>query len=98
MRYLYKGVPGKGKGRKKVYDGKVSWQSIDKRRWKQFDETEEWMAYEAVLYSVVLKQKVKVVYVEQKEGRRYEILISTDTAMKGKKYWPIIVCVFRLSF
>lgn len=94
MRYLYKGPKPKGPGRKKSYDGKVHWQSIDKRRWKPCYEDPELMAYEAVLWSVGLKQQLKVVYVKLKEAGRYEILVCTDTALRGEQ----VVSYYRLRF
>lgn len=94
MRYLYKGPPRKGPGRKKVYDGKVSWQALDKRRWKRCYEDEDLLAYEAVVWSVALKQQVKVVYVKFRERKGYAVLVSTDTAMAGET----VLHYYRLRF
>lgn len=100
MRYLYKGAQKKGKGRKKVYDGKVNWKNIDKRKWKKCREDKDgaWIAYEAVLYSIVLKRKVKVVHVEQVESGRYELLVSTDEGMKGDKVLQYYRLRFQIEF
>jgi hypothetical protein len=94
MRYLYKGVQSKGRGRKKRYDGKLNWQCIDKRRWKRCYEDDCIRAYEAVLYSVILKQQVKVVYVQSKDRNSYELLVCTDTTMEGQT----ILSYYRLRF
>jgi Transposase DDE domain len=95
MRYMYKGAQSKGRGRKKRYDGKVNWQCMDKRRWKLCYEDDHLKAYEAVLYSVALKQQVKVVYVQSKDRRdSYEVLLCTDTMMSGQK----VISYYRLRF
>jgi hypothetical protein len=94
MNYLYKGVQSKGPGRKKIYDGKVYWKKIDKRRWKLFYEDDDLLAYEAVLWSVTMKRNLKVIYVKAKEGNRYEILVCTDTDLMAEK----ILSYYRLRF
>lgn len=52
------------------------------------------MACEAVLWSVTIKQKLKVVYVKAKAGKGYEILVCTDTGMKGGE----VLSYYRLRF
>lgn len=94
MRYLYKGVQSKGKGRKKKYDGKVDWKGIDKRRWKVCYDDDALVAYEAMLWSVTMKRKLKVVYVKFKEQKSFGVLVCTDTEMEGKK----ILSYYRLRF
>jgi hypothetical protein len=98
MRYLYKGPQHKGPGRKKVFDGKVKWNSIDKRRWKVCFEDEDSIAYELVLWSVSLKRKVKTLYVCHKEKKSYAILISTDTALKGTRVLQYYQLRFQIEF
>ena len=94
LKYLYNGRQKGGKGRPKQFSGKVNLQNIDRRTWKVCHEDEELVAWEAVVYSVLLKRKVKAVYVESKERKGYEVLISTDVVMEGKK---ILAC-YRLRF
>jgi hypothetical protein len=94
LKYLYNGKQKGGKGRPKQFSGKVDLQSIDRRVWKVSYEEEEMVAYEAVVYSVLLKRKVKAVYVERKDRKGYEVLISTDVEMEGEK----VLTYYRLRF
>lgn len=98
MRYLYKGAQRKGPGRKKSYEGKVNWQALDKRRWKICFENEEMTGYEAVLWSVTLKRRVKAVYVQAKGRNRYEVLVSTDTQMEGEELLRHYRLRFQIEF
>lgn len=100
MKYLYEGEQSKSRGRKKAYAGKVVWQNIEKDKWKRCGEDVEagWEAYEAVLYSAVLKRKVKVVYVEHKESKRYELLVGTEEGMEGKEVLKYYRLRFQIEF
>ena len=94
LREVYKGVKSKGRGRPKVYGGKIDLKRIDKRKWKQCYQTEEMRGYERIVYCVTLKQQVKVVYLEKVESSGYEILLSTDRELSGCK----VVAYYRLRF
>ena len=94
LKYLYNGKQKGGKGRPKQFSGKVDLQNIDRRVWKVCYEDEEMVAYEAVVYSVLLKRKVKAVYVAHKDRKGYEVLISTDVEIEGEK----ILTYYRLRF
>jgi len=56
LRYLYKGPKRKGRGRPKVYDGKVDPKKLDKRRFKWVYEDKHVSIYQAQLYSWSLKR------------------------------------------
>ena len=94
MHYMYKGTQRKGPGRRKKYSGKVDWQGIDRRIFKLCYQDDELIAYEAVLWSVALKQQLKVVYVKAKERKGYEVLVCSDSEMAGEK----ILHYYRLRF
>lgn len=64
LRYLYKGDQNKGRGRPKVYDGKVDTKNIDKRRIRLFHEDEKCRIYSGILNSISLKRNIKIAYVE----------------------------------
>lgn len=94
LRYLYNGPKRTGKGRPKLYDGKVDCQSIDKRRIKIFDQDEELTCYSGLVHAVALKLKVRIVYVQQNKTGRYHILVSTDQQLEP----ALIVKYYRLRF
>lgn len=94
MQYLYHGPQGTGRGRTKQFDGKINWQSIDRRRWKICHEDEELIVYELVVWSVSLKQAVKALYVWKKDKERYAILVCTDIALMG----AVVLDYYKLRF
>ena len=64
LKYLYKGTKQQGRGRPKIYDGKVNVKKIDKRRAKLTQCTEQYRIYELEVYSVGLKRNIQLCYVE----------------------------------
>lgn len=73
LRYPYSGTKKNRRGRPKAYDGKVDCNHIDKRRIKKFDEDEQSVYYSGIVYCMALKQLVRVLYLQDKQSRRYEI-------------------------
>ena len=64
LKYLYKGKQSQTSGRPKKYDGKIKTKKIDKRRLKLVCENEDHKIYSGVVYSVGLKRKIRVAFVE----------------------------------
>jgi len=64
LNYLYNGPKKPGRGRSKKYDGKVNTKQIDKRRFKKVYQDETVIIYQAIVWSVILKRKINVAYVE----------------------------------
>ena len=85
LRYIYNGSKSKGRGRPKKYQGKVNTKNIDKRIFKKRYADEKIRIYEAVVYSVSLKRKIKVAYVEFLDKKGHVIMtkmfFSTDIKM-----------------
>ena len=79
FRYLYKGIQKGGKGRPRLYEGKVDTNAIDKRRIKCCYRDGEVKVYAAVVYAVQLKRKVLAAFVYNKDKLQPEIVVSTDT-------------------
>lgn len=94
MNYLYHGPKNSGKGRPKMFAGKVDFTNIDKRRWHKIYEDGEVSGYQAILWATRLRRRVKVVYVRSKGGTGYQLLVSTDEQMEGKT----IINYYRLRF
>lgn len=98
MLYLYKGAQHKGPGAKRKYSGKVNWKSIDRRVFRLCYQDEELMAYEAVVWSVALKQQLKVVYVKAMERKGYEVLVCSDSGIEGEKLLRYYRLRFQIEF
>ena len=94
LRYPYNGARKSGRGRPKAYDGKVDCYNIDKRRIKKFDEDEDAVYYSGIVYCMALKQLVRIVYLQDKQTKRYEIFVCTDTSLKPE----LILKYYRLRF
>jgi hypothetical protein len=94
LRYTYNGTKQSSRGRPKLYDGKVDCTSMDKRRIKKFAEDEEVIYYSGIVYCKALKQLVRIVYLQQKATKRYEIFLCTDTLIEP----GLIIKYYRLRF
>jgi hypothetical protein len=94
LRYPHSGVRKTGRGRPKAYDGKVDCNNIDKRRIKKFAEDEDALYYSGIVYCIALKQLVKIVYLQDKKTKRYEIFVCTDSLLKPE----LILKYYRLRF
>jgi hypothetical protein len=94
LRYTYNGTKQAKRGRRKLYDGKVDCTSIDQRRIKNFDEDDEVIYYSGIVYCKTLKQLVRIVYLQHKVTKRYEIFLCTDTLIEP----ALIIKYYRLRF
>lgn len=102
LKYLYHGPKRAGKGRPKKYDGKVDLKKIDKRRFKRIHKDEDLIIYEIIVWSVFLKRKIKVTYVQfLKDGEltnRYAVYFSTDLELDGKQIYQYYKARFQIEF
>ena len=98
LSYLYTGAQKTGRGRKKLYAGKVDVKNIDKSKWKSCYEDEHLQGFELKVWCVSLKRIVKAVYVEFKDRKAYTILLSTDTEQKGAKIIRYYQLRFQIEF
>ncbi len=102
LKYLYHGPKRKGRGRPKKYDGKVDLKKIDKRRFKWVYQDQEIIIYQIVVWSVFLKRKIKVAYVDfLKHGKptnRYGVYFSTDLDLHAKDIYKYYKARFQIEF
>jgi hypothetical protein len=94
LRYPYSGIKKSGRGRPRAYDGKVDCNNIDKRRIKKFAEDEDALYYSGIVYCMALKQLVRIVYLQDKKTKRYEIFVCTDRLLQPE----LILKYYRLRF
>ena len=94
LRYPCKEAKQSKRGRPKLYDGKVTCTNIDKRRIQKFEEDEQAIYYSGTVYCMALKQLVRIVYMQDKQSKRYEIFLCTDVLIKP----DLIIKYYRLRF
>lgn len=87
LKYIHIGPRQSRKGRPKLYDGKIDVKKIDKRRIKKCYQDDDMTIYEGVVYSVGLKRKIKVSFVEFIVGKKLKkvtkIFFSTNLGRCG---------------
>lgn len=102
LKYFYNGPKKGGPGRPRKYDYKINVKSIDKRRFKLAHQDEEVKIYQTICWSVNLKRKINLAYVEfLKEGEsteRYALFFSTDLELSGLLIYKYYKARFQIEF
>jgi hypothetical protein len=98
LMYLFKGKQKPGRGRKKVYDGKINTTKIDKRRLPCCYADEDMKVYAGKVYCVLLKQIVLAAFINYGDKEKPEIIIGTDTAMEVTKMCKYYGLRFQVEF
>lgn len=102
LKYLYNGVKTKGKGRPRLYSGKVDTKNIDKRIFKKKHRDDDMIIYGAIVYSVSLKRKIKVAYVEFLDKSSNvtitKMFFSTDLEMKSTDIVKYYKARFQIEY
>lgn len=98
LMYIYHGKQKTGKGRPRLYDGKVNTMAIDKRRIKCCYRDKVMTVYAGVLYAVQLKQKVLALFVYYGDKEKPEIIIGTDTQMEAMTLCKYYGLRFQVEF
>ena len=98
LKYLYSGKQ-KLKGRPRVFGGTVEVNNPREAVWTVCFEDEYVLVSEAVVYSVGLKRKVKVVVVRNAlDAKNYRLLFSTDITLSGEKIFQYYSARFQIEF
>lgn len=80
LRWLYQGIHPKRKGRKRKYDSKVVFSQLEKFRF--VTDYKGYLMYEALVYSITLKQTIKLVMLRPVNNPdKYALLFSTATRL-----------------
>lgn len=98
LKYLYNGIQSKGKGRHKLYDGKINISAVDKRRIKCCYRDKDMEICAGVVYSVVLKQCVLAAFIYYNGKKQPEIIICTDIEIGAKKMCQYYGLRFQIEF
>jgi hypothetical protein len=97
LRYLYKGSQ-KPHGRRRLYDGKVKFDDVS--RFEFVKQEENQTIYTAVVYSVSLKRKIRIVYIVEKHGQKIgtALLYSTDINLAAENILRYYSARFQIEF
>jgi hypothetical protein len=98
LMYLYKGKQKQGKGRPKLYDGKVNMAAIDKRKIKCCRHDDTMKVYAGLVYCVQLKQIVMAAFIYYVDREKPEIIIGTDTKMDAMTLCRYYGLRFQVEF
>ena len=98
LKYLFKGKQKAGRGRKKVYDGKINTSQIDKRRLPCCYADEDMKVYAGKVYCVLLKHIVLAAFIYYGDKEKPEIIIGTDTAMEVMRMCKYYGLRFQVEF
>ena len=103
LRYLYNGSMHAGRGRPKVYEGKVNTRYIDRRRIRFcFAIDKDTYVFSGLAYSISLKRIVRIVYIEHFGTDGYAdghaILFSTDLTLDPGKIYLYYKQRFQIEF
>jgi hypothetical protein len=98
LMYLFKSKQKKGRGRKKIYDGKINTQKIDKRRLPCSYADEQMKVYSGLVYCVLLKKVVLAAFIYYGDREKPEIIICTDTAIEAMTMCKYYGLRFQVEF
>jgi hypothetical protein len=90
------------KGRPKTLDGKIKMKQPDKRRTKLCYQDDKNKIHEAIVYSISLKCKVKLAYLEVWKNDKYTgacaVLFSTDLSLSGQQIYLYYKSRYQIEF
>jgi hypothetical protein len=102
LRYLYRGPQRVGKGRPKVFDGKVDWSNLATSRWHVTETTEGVRLLSATVYAPSLKRTLMVVVVREvrEDGvvKDRAVLCSSDTTLTAGTLFEYYRARFHIEF
>ncbi len=102
LRYLYQGEQKEGRGRHKVYDGKLQTKQLDMHHFSLTAVDEKINLYQAIVYCDALKRKINLVVVESLSGDKSRkgqaLLFSTDLSLTASLVYHYYKARFQLEF
>ena len=80
LKYLFKGVQKKGRGRPRKYSGKVDFNNLDMNYFSIVQDSENDKIFSAIVYSKALMRNINlaVVFNRKKKGWAHKLYFSTD--------------------
>ena len=98
LKYIYNGNQKNGRGRKRKHSGKVNLKKLERDKWTTLFSTKNQVAYTAIVYCVMLKMNVRIVYYLDKRTMNHQVFLCTDIKMNGKKMLEYYRMRFQIEF
>jgi hypothetical protein len=102
MQYYYAGKKREGRGRQKLYDGKVRWNDLRQEVFERTVLEDGTILLTAILHHVGLKRRLRVVIVQNARTKnkrpRNFILASTDEALDATTIYQAYRARFQVEF
>jgi hypothetical protein len=81
-----------------VKGDKINLKKIDKRRWELVTTDQHASLYTAVVYCVMLKRNVRVIYLLHHHNGKYDVFLCTDTELAAQKAFTYYRLRFQIEF
>ena len=101
LRYLYKGPRREGRGRPKLYDGKVDLRDVTGRMELVAEPEKGVLLYTDVVNAPFLKRNIRVAYLldtRKEKGPRHTVFYSTDTEIAATDILRFYGSRFQIEF
>ncbi len=101
LRYLYKGKKKGGRGRPKIYDGKIKYDEPSMTHLNILENTSDRKVYEGIVNSKSLKRNINlvIVYTRKDDDKwTHKLYFSTDLALDTKKVLQYYYSRFQIEF
>jgi DDE family transposase len=101
LKYHFKGLQSKGRGRPKKYAGKIDAKNIDKDYFELISKSDDELIYSAIVYSKSLKRDVKLVHVTYKNSKgkeSYKLYYCTDINLEALDVLKYYRSRFQIEF
>lgn len=101
LRYLYQNDnKKKPRGRPREYDGKVFYKELSSKHMNLISQTDKQRLYEATIYCVSLKRKIKLALVQNfKKGKwKHKLYFSTDLSLTAQEILEYYQKRFQIEF
>lgn len=98
LMYVFNGKQKGGRGRRKLYDGKIDTRKIDKRRLPCCYSDEHLKVYAGAVYCVLLKRVVLAAFVYYGDKEKPEIIVCTDGTIEVMKMCKYYGLRFQVEF
>ena len=103
LKYLYRGPKKKGKGRPRKFAGKINLKKPDPEYFEECHEDDGVVIYEAVVWAVRFKRKVKLAFAcfKDEQGcltKRRALFFSTDPTLNGYLVYRYYKARFQIEF
>ena len=101
LKYIYKGAKKTGKGKPKLYDGKIDKQSPDPKHFILEEENPDYKVFSAVVYCKAFKRKIQlalVVFLKDGNEMTRKMYFSTDLSMTAMQVLTYCRSRFQIEF